>query len=268
MFAVGLGAKPRRGHAEIFSFSSGNAAASASFTASGSLLTVTLTNVSKADTLVPSDVLTGLFFSIAGNPNLTAVAATVPSGSYVFTTNGKTATTLGTTDVGNQWAYRSGISGAPGGGTYGLGAAGFNIFGPHNLIESGSAPSPGGVDYGVVSAGDSNVTGNGGLQGRPLIDHSVQFTFTGLPVGTDLTTALSDVVFQYGTSCSEPNYPGGPPQGPQQPPPPPPTSSVPEPATPLAVGLALLVLGLYFSARPGCAARSLASSFCPASGIQ
>ena len=56
-----------------FNASSGSRAAQAKFQDSGSDLIVTLTNTSTADALVPIDVLTGVFFSISGNPSLTRV---------------------------------------------------------------------------------------------------------------------------------------------------------------------------------------------------
>ena len=51
-----------------FSGSSGTRAASVTFDTSGTNLIVTLTNTSAFDALVPIDILTAVFFSLAGDP--------------------------------------------------------------------------------------------------------------------------------------------------------------------------------------------------------
>src|SRR5215831_6820040 len=67
-----------------FTGTSGNLAASVSFVVNGSNLVVTLTNTSKADVLVPADVLTGVFFTLTGaTVTTTGGSAVLNSGSVV-----------------------------------------------------------------------------------------------------------------------------------------------------------------------------------------
>jgi hypothetical protein len=180
----------------IFSGSSGSQSASAQFDLTGNTLTVTLTNTSLADTLVPTDVLTGLFFNTTHA--LTPVSASL-GGSRVF---------YGTlTNVGDGWGYGTSLS-ADGknsaisatGAVPGLGMSNFSA--ASNALD--------GLPYGILTAGDNPATGNGGVTGHgPLIKNSVTFTLTA-PAGFSLSELGNSVVFQYGTSLSETSFPSGP----------------------------------------------------------
>jgi|RhiMetdeSRZDD1v2_1073273.scaffolds.fasta_scaffold58079_4 hypothetical protein len=205
-----------------YSGSNGNLSASALFNLSGSTLQVTLTNTSSSDVLVPADVLTGLFFNTT-NP-LTPVSASL-NGSSVF--YGSIVT-----NVGEGWQYKSGVSAQ--GKNSGISAAGLGIFGP-----SGNFFSPGltlnGLNYGILSAGDNTGTGNGGITGHgPLIKNSVAYTLTA-NAPFSLSELGSSVVFQYGTSTTEPHFTGSCLQDCTPPPPcrdcTPPPHVVPEPST-------------------------------------
>ncbi len=178
-----------------YSGSSGSRSASALFDLSGSTLNVTLANTSSSDILVPTDVLTGVFFNTTHT--LTPVSASL-NGSSVF---------YGAfvNNVGEGWQYKSGVSAQ--GKNSGISATGLSIFGP-----SGNFFSPGqildGLNNGILSAGDNTATGNAGVTGHgPLIKHSVAYTLTADTLFS-LSEVGSSVVFQYGTSTTEPTVLG------------------------------------------------------------
>lgn len=193
-------------NATLFTGSSGNLAASADFSISGSTLTVVLTNTSSSDVLVPSDVLTAVFFDISGNPTLTSVSAVLTGGSTVFyDPDGQPAGGV----VGGEWGYDTGLSGPSGAGSRGISSSGLGgVFGqptfPGNNLAGPAALD--GLQYGLLSAGDNSLTGNGGITGsNGLIKNSVTFTLTGIFSGNEV---FSNVFFQYGTALSEPGYTG------------------------------------------------------------
>jgi len=185
----------------------GSLSASATFDASvAGTLTVTLTNTSASDVLVPADVLTALFFSLDG-ATLTKVSAVLAGGSTVFyDPQGQPAGGV----VGGEWAYKAGLAGAPNTADMGISSTGVGLFGPGDRFPGADlAPptSPDGLQYGILSAGDNTGTGNAGVTGSGgLIKNSVVFTFT-IAGFTDLDTQLSKVSFQYGTNLTdEPNF--------------------------------------------------------------
>ncbi len=208
-----------------FSGSSGSLSASAKFELVGNTLTVTLTNTSTADVLIPTEVLTAVFFDIAGNPTLTPNSAVLGSGTTVFfgPSNGG--------NVGGEWAYAAGLSGAPGGATQGISSSGLGLFGNPNFpgpnLEDPVAVD--GLNYGITSAGDNSATGNAEVTGNvPLIKNQVIFTLSGLPASFALGD-ISDVQFQYGTALTDTHV------------------STPEPGTLLLLGSSLF--GLAIAAR-------------------
>ena len=207
--AVTLGAVSVEAAPITISGSSGDRAASATFDTSGTNLIVTLTNTSTSDALVPVDILTAVFFSLAGDPTLSRVSAVLGAGSAVH---------FGGTDaggvVGGEWAYLDGLVGAPGGADEGISSSGFGLFGPFELFPGTNLQgpdSPNGLQYGITSAGDNLATGNAPVTGgEALIKNSVVFTLSGLPVGFNPAAlgAVTNVSFQYGTGLTEPNVPG------------------------------------------------------------
>lgn len=212
-------------HADLFSGSSGSLAASASFTINGSgQLVVVLTNTSTADVLVPSDVLTAVFFS--SNGTLTGVSAVISTGSMAINVASQPAGGV----VGGEWAYGSALVGAPGGATQGISSSGFGLFGIANFPGPNLSPPPNGavngINYGILSAGDNTLTGNSPILTNPFVKNSVTFTFT--PANGFTLSSINNVSFQYGTSLTEPNF-----------------HSVPEPSAVLLLGSGLVAVGLW-----------------------
>lgn len=216
VFALGLvgAVSPSARAALSFSGTSGNLAAEVDFALSGSTLTVTLINTSTHDVLVPSDVLTGVFFNTTHT--LTPVSASL-GGSAVFYGN--------IVNVGNGWGYASGVSAQ--GKNSAISASGAVSGLGHNNFTAANNPLQG-IDYGILSHGDNPLTGNGGVTGGgPLVKNEVVFTLTAAS-GFTLSEIGNSVVFQYGTSLTEPHPPGTP---------------VPEASTVFAGLLLLLPLG-------------------------
>ena len=210
--------------------SQGQLAAGVDFAVDGSDLVVTLTNTSQADVLRPADILTAVFFEIAGNELvLSRESAVLGSGSSVIFGSPEVGG-----GVGGEWAYKSGLNGAPGDNGYGISSSGLGFFGPHDRFPGANLhgpESPAGMSFGIVSAGDDPATGNSPVTGHngPFIKNQVVFRLGGLPAGFDPFTAIESVTFQYGTSTGEPSFPG---------------TIIPAPGS-----LALLSLGGLFFAR-------------------
>jgi hypothetical protein len=188
-----------------FTGSSGSLAASVSFDIVGGNLVVTLTNTSSADVLVPTDVLTAVFFNVSGNPTLSKISGLLAGGSTVIY-NGQPAGGV----IGGEWGYLNGISEYS--DNSGISSTGLGVFGPTSVFPgpnlSGPA-DPDGLQYGLVSAGDNSATGNGGVTGSGgLIHNSVQFTLDNLPPGFNLAF-IDRVTFQYGTALTDTSITGG-----------------------------------------------------------
>jgi len=193
-------------------------------------LLVTLTNLATYEPNDPPDILTAVFFSLAGDPTLAKVSALLNVGS-VGVEDGSTLTVPGGV-VGGSWAYAAGLSAAPGGANEGIGAAGFSQFGPGDLFPGsalpGDSPTPGGVGGGLTTATDDGSKYNGGLSGRPFIKDSAVFTLGAVPANFTLSE-ISSVSFQYGTILgTDVNVPG----------------AIPEPGPAALTVVGILFLGL------------------------
>src|SRR5689334_2617488 len=88
----------------LFVGSAGSRSASVNFDNLGGNLVLTLANTSSLDTMVPTDVLTAVFFTLSGSPTLTPLSALLASGSTVIgDPDGQPVGGV----VGGEWGYRS-----------------------------------------------------------------------------------------------------------------------------------------------------------------
>jgi hypothetical protein len=186
----------------------------ASFTTSGSTLTITLENTGAA-ALESSDVLTALYFTLNGDPTLVPVSASLTAGS-TYDNSGS--------DLGGRYQYLR--SSMPNGAQEGISASALGPFsGKGNF---GGTPEPLGSSYGLVNG----LAKGNSLASNTLVNNGVTFSLT-MPTGYTLTT-VSNVGFQYGTTSDcEPMLTGVQ------------SGSVADAcSTALAVGLALAGLGI------------------------
>jgi hypothetical protein len=193
--------------------------ATVKFETSGTNLIITLTNISDQDVTKTSQLLTAVFFDLAGNPNLTRVSAVLGPNAVVLYANmasnpaaKETGTVNGDGVVGGEFSYARSTSSLSGvSQKQGISSSGFSIFGKDNLFpgpDLDKPKSPDGSNYGITSAGDDPNTGNNGLIDDPIIKNSVVFTLSGLPAGFNVETGVTNVCFQYGTDLSEPHFSG------------------------------------------------------------
>jgi len=187
-----------------FNGASGTFSASATFDIVGGNLQITLANTSLSDVLTPTSgggILTALFFDLAPSTTLTPISAALGGSTVFFGPNGGG-------NVGGEWAFAAGLSGAPGNAGLGSSSSGFGLFGAPNFngpdLQTPAAVD--GLNYGITSAGDNPLTGNtpvtGGSGPNPvaLIKSSVIFTLSGNPAFTTIGDyTISNVSFQYGT---------------------------------------------------------------------
>jgi hypothetical protein len=205
--------------------SSGALSASAEFELVGSTLHVTLQNTSDADVLQPSQVLTGMFFSIAGNPSLTPLSAT----TLGATSLGGVPVSGAGAAVGGEWAYLNGLSQY--GANSGISSSGLGIFGAANVFPPGtnlSGPvAPNGLQYGLASAGDNTATGNAAILGTELTKYGVEFLFSGFDLPL---SSITGIHFQYGAALTDANFAAA--------------ANVPEPGSLALMAVALAAVGI------------------------
>jgi hypothetical protein len=234
---------------QVFTGSSGNLSASASFDFSGSTLTLTLANTAAINPGTTAGALTGVFFDLKGNPTLTPVSALLPTGSSVIQAGAcGVRSCSGITNVGGEFGYAAGGLSSLAGTDRGIASAGYlngNIgnggnFGGLNY-DGPSNGSLNGADFGIVNSGFVPYSGNNGMDNDALIQDRVVFTLTGV---SGLTAAdVSNVFFTYGTSQpGEPSF-SGTSQGF-------PGSQVPEPASIVLFGTVAAIVCRRLMVRP------------------
>jgi hypothetical protein len=192
-------------NALLFSTAPGAMAGSADFEIlAGNLLQITLTNTGTGDPAAPGDILTALFFNLAGDPSLSRDSAVLGAGSTVI--HGPNPSTNPTPNgVGGEWAYNNTQS--VGGANEGIGSAGFGTFGVGDRFPGNNLQGPdsvNGVQYGITTAFDTTGNDNTGIAAG-LIQNQVVFTLDNF---TGTLADISHVSFQYGTALTETNIPG------------------------------------------------------------
>ena len=199
--------------------------ASVSFTLSNNDLVVTLSNAGTYDSNDAPDILTGIFFTINGDPLLTPLSAAVAPGSFV---TGHHVLPGFNGNIGSEWAYRNELTGAPLGDNEGISSTSLKWFGKKNLFPGSTikgAGSFGGVQFGLTTDFDFPANDRGSIKNQALIENSTVFTFDGLPEGFSLSD-VTNVTFKYGTTLKEPEFIG--------------VAAIPEPAPITLVGAGLL----------------------------
>jgi hypothetical protein len=214
------------------------------YEASTGKLIVDLTNTDPHSSVVagPGNNLTAVFFSADFVLNAASGTAYVPTIGSLIQADDLGNITPWTTwpyvapperSVGTEWAYKSGLVGAPGGGTQGLSSAGLDLFVPEDRFETSYdkeilawPASVDGENCGLVPAGTTTVVAS--LTGQLLIRNSATFTFTGVGDLSGKADSINKVAFLYGTAVDGPSIVG-----------------VPEPSTFILLGTSVLGLLAY-----------------------
>jgi hypothetical protein len=192
------------------SYGLGNFSAVATFDQVGSNLVVTLTNTGKVDPTTSGEILTGIFFNVAGDPALTGLSADICSPGCAVTEGGALGIPPNLVSVAGEWAFRH-KTGLGYGANFGLSAVAAGsrftdtyLIGGPNSNQSGEA-GPGGIDYGVTTANDTEIGDKSSLWAQPLISNQVILTLAGLPGNFDINAAgaISNIQFQFGTGSRE-----------------------------------------------------------------
>jgi len=193
--------------------------ASVTFDVSGNNLIVTLTNTSSADPSTANQILTGVFFDIAGSPTLTPLDAVIANFSGGPGCEPNCSITNGGTDAGSslpgevsgEWAFRNKATGLAYGAAYGISSVNLgNLFSNPSFNFPGdnivNTTAVGGIDYGITTSSDPCVDPNcsagndtGSIVWQPLISDSVVFSLSGLAALFDPSAAITNVTFNYGT---------------------------------------------------------------------
>jgi hypothetical protein len=178
--------------------------AAVTFTVSNLDLIVTLSNTATFDANDAPDILTSLFFSIAGDPKLIPVSADLAPDSTLL---GRHVPAGFDGDVGPEWAYRNNLLKAPLGADEGISSTSLKWFSkkyhfPGETIR-GAGPLSG-IHFGLTTLDDLPTNNRSNIKNQNLIQDTVVFTFTGLPVDFDLSE-IADVSFHYGTALKPPD---------------------------------------------------------------
>lgn len=182
------------------SLPSGHAAA-ATFTLNDAANTVAVrieNTIGSSGNNLDSRALTGLFWNMSEN-SLPWTGVTATHGVAVNNGSGYAPTQL--------WAFRGDLSSGatPFGTRFGLGAAGFGVFAPADMLAPGGPhPQPNGLDGGILSATGTTYTGQ---HQNPMFRSFVEFVFTvnaAFFAGGIHNISINGVGWQFGSGFEEP----------------------------------------------------------------
>lgn len=192
----------------VFTFSDATHSARATFAQDGTTLSVTLENLSTFDILSSDDVLTGIFFDLAGvdDGTLTPLRALLGDASSVWSPK-KGDGTDKNDEIGGEYAFRDDLTGAFSDTSMVIGAVDMGQL----LLKSDRFPGKNlfgrkggeldGIEYGLISAFDDPLTGDASVTGNtPFVSNSVVFELAGLSLDFVLDGAISNVRFNYGSN--------------------------------------------------------------------
>jgi len=198
----------------VVNFTLGDLADRATFAKSNGDLVITLENLSTADVIEPSQVLTGVYFDINGVTFTPLSAVLTPGSSVLFSEMSNTVNGLDSnSEVGGEFAFRDDLTGVPSGASMVIASVGLDDeLGPTYLFPGEAlwgppADAPDGLGYGIVSTGYDPNNGNSKVTGSvPLIQNGVIFT---LSASADFNPDdITGVVFNYGTGFNPTPAPG------------------------------------------------------------
>jgi len=252
IFALTL-CTPRADASVLFSNTSNGLSASASFSISGTTLTILLTNTDSATgTGAPKDpanTLSGLFFNL-GSSAFVPVSAKLPNGSSIIQTENCDANPcVGEKNVGGEFSYAYGGANWLAGTNQGIASSGYlnanTSAGNFNGLNLDNPNALDGINFGIVPDGWVAGSGNGGLDSVALIEGAVKFVLT-IPNGLK-ESDIKNVYFTYGTAPNEGTLGGttsGTPSTTTTT-----TSGVPEPGMLSLLGVALAGVGVRLRRR-------------------
>jgi len=185
--------------------SSGNLAAQADFTLTGTTLTVTVTNTASVASTDPANTLTGVLFNSSETIGGSFTNIALNAGSILV--NSSNNADFGYFNYGNTSA-----SIGHDGDSYGVTSAGVFQQDPNLSLGNGSTSnaigtplSPDGPNGGLIPTANAGSYSGGG-QNNHVIQNSLVYTITG--VSADLSDIISKVNFIYGTAYGEGEFGG------------------------------------------------------------
>jgi hypothetical protein len=178
------------------------------FNLTGSVLKITVTNISMQAALsanASADTLTAVTWNDSTSIGGTFTDVEMGAGSIIIPTSGYTA--------GDEGLFGYSTSAGINGGTYGVSSYGVFMNFDGQLTLGGvpnltNANSPDGPPGGLIPAanGTNSYAPNGNQ--LPVIENALVYTISGVSI-TSLS-GINGVVFQYGTGTSEPSFSGSP----------------------------------------------------------